>query len=177
MSVRRLSVVGNSGSGKTRIARRIGEQLGIPHVERDAIFHQPGWTPLPEEEFRERVVTVTAAEAWVVDGNYSAVRDLVWLRADTVVWLDLPRATVMRRLAGRTLRRAVTRQELWNTNREPLDNFFRWDPHRSILRWAWTRHHPYRERYATAMADPRWSHLESVRLTSSADADRWVAGL
>ena len=174
---RRISVVGNSGSGKTSMAGRIGERLGVRHVELDAMFHQPGWTPLPEDDFREQVATVTAAEAWVVDGNYSAVRDLVWERADTVVWLDLPRATVMRRLAWRTLGRAVTRQVLWNTNREPLDNLFRWDPHRSILRWAWTRHHAYRERYAAAMDDPRWSHLTFVRLRSPADVDGWLSAL
>lgn len=173
----RVSVVGNSGSGKTTLARRIAEELSVPHVELDAIFHQAGWTPLPRDEFRSRVDAATAGEAWVVDGNYSAVRDIVWERADTVVWLDLPRRTVMRQLTLRTLRRAVTREELWNTNREPLANFLRWDPEQSILRWAWTRHQPNRERYAAAMVDPRWNHLAFVRLTSVADAERWVAAL
>ena len=174
---RRLSVVGNSGAGKTSVAGRIAEKLGIPHVELDAIFHQPGWTALPDDEFRDRVTAATSGDAWVVDGNYSVVRELVWRRADTVVWLDLPRGRVMRQLAGRTLRRAVTRQELWNTNREPLDNFFRWDPERSILRWAWTKHHAYRERYAAEIQDPRWSHLDFVRLTSAAETDRWLSAL
>ena len=43
--VQRLSVVGNSGSGKTTIARRLATGLGIPHLELDAVFHQPDWQP------------------------------------------------------------------------------------------------------------------------------------
>ena len=90
VSMRRVSVVGISGARKTTLARRLAAALEVPHVELDAIFHQPGWTELPVEEFRERVRLELAAEGWVVDGNYTAVRDLVWAAADTVVWLDRP---------------------------------------------------------------------------------------
>ncbi len=106
----RVSVVGNSGSGKTTLAAQIAAGLGVPHLELDAVFHQPGWTELPLEEFRAKVGEVVATERWVVDGNYTAVQDLVWARADTVVWLDYPRLLVMRQIVGRTLRRLVTRQ-------------------------------------------------------------------
>jgi hypothetical protein len=37
--------------------------------------------------FRGRVASVVATERWVIDGNYSKVRDLVWGRAEDVVWL------------------------------------------------------------------------------------------
>jgi adenylate kinase family enzyme len=94
VGVRRVSVVGNSGSGKTRLGRMLAERLGVPFVELDAIFHQAGWQPLPPEEFRARVEAAAAGDGWVIDGNYSTVRDLVWARADTVVWFDLPRLTV-----------------------------------------------------------------------------------
>jgi len=71
-------------------------------VELDAIYHQPDWQPLAAEEFRALVTAAIAADGWVVDGNYSAVRELVWARADTVVWLDPPRLRVMRRIIWRT---------------------------------------------------------------------------
>jgi adenylate kinase family enzyme len=167
--VRRVSVVGNSGSGKTTVAAQIASRLGAPHLELDSIFHQPGWQPLPLNEFRARVADFVAGPAWVVDGNYSDVRDLVWQRADTVVWLDPPRYRVMRRVIWRTLRRVISRAELWNGNREPWTNLFRADPTESIIAWAWTRHRVYQDRYAAAQADPANAHLRFVRLRTRAD--------
>jgi adenylate kinase family enzyme len=166
--VRRVSVVGNSGSGKSTLAAALAARLGVPYVELDSIFHQPGWTELPRDEFRARVGALAAGEEWVIDGNYTAVRDLVWARADTVSWIDLSRPLVMRRVIGRTLRRAVLRQELWNGNREPSSNWLTLDPERSIIMWAWTQHAKYRLRYQEAMADPAWAHLRFIRLRSPA---------
>jgi adenylate kinase family enzyme len=168
--VQRISVVGNSGSGKTTLAARLAAALGVPHLELDSVFHLPGWQPRPAEEFRAIVSGFTAGDAWVVDGNYSKVRDLIWQRADTVIWLDLSRPVIMRQLLRRTLSRMARRTELWNGNRESFANLFRLDPAESILRWAWTQHGRYRDRYASASADPANAHLEFVRLASRADA-------
>jgi len=172
--VRRVLVVGNSGSGKSTLARELAASLGVPHLELDSVNHQPGWVPLPPAEFRRIVATQTAEEGWVIDGNYSAVRPLIWARADTVVWFDLPKRTVIRQIAWRTLRRAVTREELWNGNREPLSNFLSWDPERSVISWAWHNHAKYRARYGAAAADPAYAHLTFVRLTSHRDAARFL---
>lgn len=162
--MQRISVVGNSGSGKSTLARRIAAALDIPHLELDSVFHQPGWQPLETGEFRRRVTEFTAGPAWVVDGNYSKVRDIVWSRADTVLWLDPPRRRVMRQLIPRTLRRMATRAELWNGNREQWRSLLRLDPGESILLWAWTSHHTYRQRYLSAQADPANEHLDFIRL-------------
>jgi adenylate kinase family enzyme len=143
-------------------------------VELDSVFHQADWTPLAEEEFRRRVRAVVAGESWVIDGNYGAVRDLVWARADTVVWLDLPKRTVMRRIVWRTLRRIAGRAELWNGNRERWRNFFTWDPQESVISWAWHKHAANRERFAAAMADPANGHLRFFRLTSPAQVRRFL---
>jgi adenylate kinase family enzyme len=172
--VQRISVVGNSGSGKTTVAARLGAALGVPHLELDAIHHLPGWQPRPAGEFRAIVAEFIAGDAWVVDGNYSKTRELVWQRADTVVWLDLPRPAVMRQLLGRTLGRLVLRTELWNGNRESLAGLFKADPEESILRWAWTQHARYHDRYETASADPAYAHLTFVRLASRAEADEFT---
>jgi adenylate kinase family enzyme len=168
--VRRVSVVGNSGSGKSTLARALATELGVPHIELDAIFHQPGWQPLPAADFRARVDAATVSSGWVVDGNYSTVRDLVWTRADTVVWLDLPRHAVMRQVILRTVRRALLRAELWNGNRERWRNLFARDPDQSLIVWAWQQHAVYQARYTAAMTDPASRHLTFVRLRSRADA-------
>ncbi|GAA2638205.1 hypothetical protein GCM10010399_84400 [Dactylosporangium fulvum] len=163
-------MVGNSGSGKTTVGRALAARLGAPFVELDGIFHQPGWQPLETGEFRRRVEEAVAGDDWVVDGNYSAVRDLVWDRADTVVWFDLPRRTVMRQVVIRTLWRGLTRQELWNGNRERLRDLLNSDPEESVIRWAWTQHGKYCRRYRAAATDPRYARLTFVRIASRADA-------
>ena len=153
----------------------MAELIGAPYVELDSIQHQPGWTPSPAEEFRARVDELTSGETWVVDGNYSTVReDLVWPRADTVVWLDLPKAVVMRQILRRTAGRVLRRTELWNGNRETLRNALSRDPDRSVVMWAWTTHSSVHDRYRVAAEDPRWSHLRFVRLTSRAAVDAFL---
>jgi adenylate kinase family enzyme len=173
--VRRVSVVGNSGSGKSTLASKLAAILGVPHLELDSVFHQPGWEPLPADEFQWVVELQAGEDGWVIDGNYNAVRPIVWARADTVVWLDLPRRTVMRQVTWRTVRRTVTREELWNGNREPLVNFLSWVPEESIISWAWHSHAKYRTRYGAAAADPANAHLTFIRLTSRRDATRFLA--
>jgi len=172
--VRRVAVVGNSGSGKTTFGRQLASALGLRFVELDAIYHQPDWEPLPREVLRRRVAEIVAEDAWVVDGNYSAVRDLVLARADTIVWLDLSRLTVTRQIVWRTLRRAITRAELWNGNRESWRAVLSRDPAKSIILWSWTRHTRYRERYAKLTADPSYAHLNVLRISSTSQAQRLV---
>ena len=175
-SVRRISVVGTSGSGKSTVARELAAAIGVPHLELDSVFHQPDWAPLPAEEFRQRVTAAIAGDGWVIDGNYSVIRDLVWARADTVVWLDLPKRTVMRQLVWRTLRRVAGRQELWNGNTERWRNFFSWNPEVSVIAWGWHKHGEYRVRYGAAANDPAHAHLDFIRLSSRRDVARFLAG-
>ena len=172
--VRRVSVVGTSGSGKSTLARGLAEILGVPHLELDAVHHQPGWAPLPTDEFRRIVAARAAAGGWVIDGNYGRVRDLVWARADTVVWLDLPKRTVMRQVVWRTLRRVALRRELWNGNRERWRNFLTWNPEQSVISWAWHKHAPDHAKYAAAAADPASAHLRFIRLASRRDVARFL---
>jgi adenylate kinase family enzyme len=172
--MRNVSVVGNSGSGKSTIARALAAQLGVAWVELDALFHQPDWQPLPIDELRLKVAAAIAADGWVVDGNYSAVRDLVWARADTVVWVDPPRWRGMRRIVWRSLKRAGFRTTLWNGNRERWRNLFSLNPETSIIAWAWHRHAVYRLRYAAAASapEPEWAQLQFIRIQSRADLRR-----
>ncbi len=174
LAVRRVSVVGVSGSGKTTLARALAARLNAPHVELDAIFHQPGWVGLDDKEFARRVDAATTGDSWVVDGNYSRIQELVWSRADTVIVLDLPRWRVMSQLLVRTLRRSWTGQELWNGNRESARNLIRMDPEQNILLWSWTHHSKNRLRYRAAPADPRWSDLAFLSARSRREVQALV---
>jgi adenylate kinase family enzyme len=139
-------------------------------VELDALFHGPNWTP--SQTFVDDVRAATAAGAWVVDGNYGAYLDvLVWDRADTVVWLDLPRTTTVRRAVARTARRVLLRTELWNDNRERLRTVLRAT---HPIRWTWQTFHTNRAKYESRWADPRFGHVTKVRLRSPAEVSSWL---
>jgi len=172
--VQRVSVVGTSGAGKSTLARSLAVALDADFLELDSVNHQADWMPLPTPEFRRRVASAVAGERWVVDGNYSKVRDLVWGRADTVVWIDLPRRTVMRRVIWRSFRRVAGRVELWNGNRERWRNLFALDKEESVISWAWQTHTANRAKFEAAMADPANGHLRFVRLSSPAAVRRFL---
>jgi adenylate kinase family enzyme len=168
---RRILVAGTSASGKTTLASRIGEELGVRHVEIDALFHGPGWTT--RATFEAEVDAFSAATTWVTEWQYSAVRARLAERADLLVWLDLGRSTVMRRVVQRTVRRRLRREVLWNGNVEPpLWTFFT-DPEH-IVRWAWATHHKSGPRIA-AVRQQR-PGLVIVRLPDSRAVERWVNG-
>lgn len=168
-----------SGSGKSTLSRTIAERLGVPCTELDAIHHLPNWEALPTAELVAEVERRTQGDGWVVDGNYrEAVREgPVWERADTVVWLDLPRRTAVRQVTWRSLRRAITREELWNGNRERLRDVCSLDPMRSMPVYVWTQYERKKAYLEAAMTDPARAHLTWVRLRSHAEADAWLATL
>ncbi len=174
--MKRISVVGSSGSGKTTVARRLAEALSVPHVELDALHWEENWSPATKAELSERVRAATAGETWVVDGNYwSKIGSQVWAGADTVVWVSPPRWRATWQAATRTVRRAITRQDLWGGNRESLRGLMVWRGEDSILWWAWTTYGQTQERYAQAMSDPQWRHITFYRLRTRREIDRFIA--
>src|SRR5688500_20311522 len=98
----RLLFLGTSGSGKTTAARAAAARLGLPHCELDAIRHGPNWAETPDDQFRAIVADIAARDAWVIDGDYRMVRDLLVARATRVVWLHPPRRDVMAQVIWRS---------------------------------------------------------------------------
>jgi hypothetical protein len=172
--VDRINVIGNSNAGKTTLARTLAARLGAPHVELDALFWGTEWTPVPTEEFRQRVADALAAPAWVADGGYQVARDIIWGRADTIVWLDYPLRVVLRRWLVRTVQRIRSQDEFWpgTGNRESLRNALR----PSGLLWWIVRHHRGKRRRTLERLAVR-PDLHLVRLRSPREADRWLATL
>ena len=154
----RYVVIGTSGAGKTTFARTLAARLAVPHVELDALHWDAGWTPCPTPEFRERVAHAIVGERWVADGNYTAVREVLWARATHIVWLDFGRSVVFPRVLTRTLRRAIRRETLWAGNRESLHRAFL--SRQSILLWSLTTFARNREKFSPLRADPAYAHLE-----------------
>ncbi|HOU15824.1 MAG TPA: adenylate kinase [Anaerolineae bacterium] len=169
---RRIVVIGTTCAGKTTLARDLGERLRVPHVELDALHWGPNWTPAPTETFRAAVAEALSGEAWTTDGNYSKAQDIIWGRADTLIWLDYAFPVILWRLITRTLRRVVTREPLWHGNQETWRGaFFSRD---SLFMWAITTHHKRRQRTLQRLQDLAYQHLTVVRLHSPKATRAWL---
>lgn len=162
----RVAVIGTSGSGKTVFARELARILNRHHIELDMLHWGPSWTPRPD--FASLVEDAVAGDTWVLDGNYSSVRHLVWPRATAIVWLNYPFHIVFSRALSRTVRRLLTREVLFAGNTESfstsfmsLDGIPGW-----VLRTYWRR----RREYAALFAQDRFRHLELFEVTAPAQA-------
>ena len=86
----RIAVMGGAGSGKSTVARRLGDSLGLQIVHLDRLAFGPGWGRVDAATFRARLARLIEPAAWVVEGVYPEVADLVLSRADLTIWLDQP---------------------------------------------------------------------------------------
>ena len=164
----RIAVVGSSGSGKTTLARRIASEIGIPHLELDSIYWGPNWTPRPE--FTQLVRDATLTDKWVIEGNYRLVRDLIWRRAEAIVWLNLPLNIILRRATIRTLHRIWRRESTHGGNRETL---FRTLLSPNGVPWWILRSHARRRReYRRLFEGMTYPHLIVFEVHSAVEADR-----
>ncbi|GIK37908.1 MAG: hypothetical protein BroJett011_17410 [Chloroflexota bacterium] len=167
----RVAIIGTSCSGKTTLARTLADFWQVPHIELDALHWQPNWTPRPLAEFRALTGAVVAAERWVLDGNYHQVRDLVWGRATTLVWLNYPFHLVFWRALTRTTRRVLWQEELYNGNRETFREAFL--SRESILWWVITTYHRRRREYPALFTQPAYAHLQVIELHAPAEV-KWL---
>jgi adenylate kinase family enzyme len=171
----RIVVVGTSCSGKTSYAKRLAEILGSPHVELDALHWNPNWVEKPLQEFRALVTGAVAADRWIVDGNYTPVRDLVWPRATCVIWLNYSFPLVMARAMRRTLSRAISREELFSGNKESLRMAF--FSRESILLWVLSTHRGRRRRFEQLKRSDAYPHLRWFEFKTTPQAEQFLKSL
>ncbi|HWN20997.1 MAG TPA: hypothetical protein VNP93_03420 [Gaiellaceae bacterium] len=168
--MKRIAIVSSASSnGKTTLGRELAHRLDVPFHELDALHHGPGWTEASPEELRARVEPLLTGDGWVVDGYYRGkLGDLVPRSAELVVWLDLPVRVWLPRLVRRTMRRIVTREELWSGNRETFRNVF--FSRNSLLYYSLRSHFRRRRAYTDELAP-----FDVVRLRTPKEVERWLA--
>jgi energy-coupling factor transporter ATP-binding protein EcfA2 len=170
----RILILGRTGSGKTTLARQLAAALHVPHVELDSLYFGPEFSTAPLPVLRERTRAAIAGDRWVTDGNKRAVRDLVWPRADTIVWLDYPLGVSFWRLAKRARQRtSVLKAQAAETGRTtglPLQFLA---AARGVLT-ALRSHAGQRRDYPRMFAEPANQHLAVVRLRSPRATRQWL---
>lgn len=168
----RISVIGSSCCGKSTFAKTLSEITGVRHIAIDDIAWMPGWQERDKEELRRLIGREAEAEEWIIDGNYTRTRDLVWPRVTLVIWLDLPFRVVFPRAVKRTIGRAVSREEVFPGCRESLrmallksDSMIYY-----VARTFWYR----RRRIEGLFREPRYSSIAYLRLRSTLEVERFL---
>jgi adenylate kinase family enzyme len=170
----RILVVGVTGAGKSTLAHTLSSHLGLPHHEMDALyFNGPNWAV--NDKLTEDVSRLTAEPRWIIDSlGYPEVRDLLWDRADTVIWLDYPKRVIMPRVLRRSIRRTVTREVIFGGNRETWTG---WLSREHPAWWAWSQHGTRRREVERRVRDPRFAPLDTLRFGHPQDTAAWLTSL
>jgi adenylate kinase family enzyme len=173
----RSIVVGNSGSGKTTFARELAAKLNQPYVELDVLHWLPGWRERPREVFASLIEQATAGDRWVVDGNYGKMREHTthWSRATAVVWLNYSLTTNFLRGLRRTLRRSITREELFSGNHETFYRQFL--SRESLLLWILSNQARSRRNLSNLRNSKHYAQLSWIEFRVPADANDFLASI
>ncbi len=171
--IRRVSVIGTSGSGKSTFARRLAAKMNAPHIELDQLYWGPDWSEPADEVFFPKIEAALSADTWVIDGNYKRIEPIKWARVQLVIWLDYPLPLTLYRVTRRALSRILTQRELWpgTGNRETWAKLFGKD---SIVRWSYNTHASNIEKYERTINDPRYGHITFLRLRSPRQAEQFL---
>ena len=173
--LQRVVVIGSSCAGKTTFARELARRLDSTHIELDAIHWMPNWVAREREEFRQLVAGTITAKHWVADGNYSAVRNVLWPRATAIIWLNYSFGIVARRAIRRTLRRTLWNEELYAGNRESLRCAFL--SRDSILWWIIKTFRRHRREFQELRTDNTFPNLQWIEFRTPTEATNFLQSL
>ena len=166
----RIVVIGSSGSGKSTLSEKLAEKLEISRVQLDAINWLPNWVERDADEFLRLVDQNTPPDgSWVVDGNYSRIRHVVWPRAQFIVWLNYPFHIVFWRIVKRTTARVFNQTELFSGNRETFKKAFLSTD--SMILWFLKTYHRRRRQYRAAVNSEEYKHVQFLELNHPSQSD------
>ncbi len=173
--LKKINVVGTSGSGKSTFSKRLSKILNGSYIEMDKIFWGPNWYWPSDEEFFSKLQNELRQDSWILDGNYTRTIPIKWEKVDTVIWLDYPFLITLFRAIRRAFLRSLTQEELWEGtgNRESFKkSFFSND---SIILWMIKTHNQVRKKYESYIVDSKFSHIKFIRLRSDRDVEFFLA--
>jgi adenylate kinase family enzyme len=172
-----MVVIGSTSSGKSTLASRLAEKIGANFIELDALHWEPNWVEAEDEVFRKRVEAAVKANDWVVAGNYHTVRDLVWPKAQAVIWLDYSLPVLFWRLLTRTIRRSAVRERLFSDNIESIWTHLKLWSEDSLFHWLFKTYWRRKREYPQLFSAAQHRHLKVIHFKSPREASEWFACL
>jgi adenylate kinase family enzyme len=87
--MQRIVIFGNSGSGKSTMARRLSREHGLPHLDLDQLaWSSPGIRRPLAETAQEIHAYMTAESEWIAEGCYADLLELLLPQATEVRFLN-----------------------------------------------------------------------------------------
>jgi adenylate kinase family enzyme len=165
--MKRVLVIGSSGSGKSTFSRRLGETTGLQVIHLDVLHWKPNWTEPSKDEWEKTVENALKGDEWIIDGNYSGTMEMRIRASDTVIFLDFPRVLCVYRVLKRVvLYRKGNRPDV----AEGCDEKFDW----TFVKWVWnfpTRTKPKVEAWLKAVEGEK----TIIRLKSKSEVEDFFA--
>ena len=174
---KRVVVIGVTSSGKSTLAETLARRFDMDFVELDALHWEPNWQGAPPEIFRVRVEKAIQAEKWSVAGNYHVVRDMIWPKAEAILWLDYPFRIVFWQLTRRTYKRWRTKEVLWGTNVEPFFSHFKLWSQESLFHWLFRTYWRRKREIPFLLSQPEHQHLKLIQFRHPRETERWLKSL
>ena len=173
--MKRIAIIGTSCSGKTYLAKQLAYAHDIPHIELDELHWKPNWQEHSDEEFCKMVSNAISGDAWVIDGNYSVVRERIWSKVETIIWLNYPLSIVLFRAIKRSIIRAFTKEKLFSGNIETFrQSFFSRD---SIILWVLKTHYKRKRTYKLLLNTDAMKHVEIMIFRHPKQARDYIQNL
>jgi len=175
-SIQRINVVGTSGCGKSTFSKKLAAITGYPYMEIDQIFWEPNWRVPDDNIFFGKLELALEKDTWVLDGNFTRTIPIKWKNVQMVIWLDYSFFRIVSRVIIRSIRRAITRKELWEGtgNKESFKKLFSKE---SIVLWSINHYKSNKVQYDIMMSDKKYSHIRFVRLSSPGAAQKFLSSV
>ena len=162
--MKKVAIVGCGGSGKSHVARALGDVLDAPVTHLDAAFYDDEWNELPMEKFAAVQRDLVAREKWVIDGNYNSTLQIRLEACDTVVLMDVSTLAALWGVFSRQLRHGAGHKG------NGVHNRIHW----GVIKYVATYRRKMRPRVMAKIDQFAIGHADVVLLTSRRQTRRWL---
>jgi len=168
---KRIIVFGSTGAGKSTLVEHISREFHLPLINMDTLSREAGKSKTPMETFALSTQKSVENDSWILDGSYAIVQDIIWPRAEAIVWLDYSVWVVTWRLIKRSLYRIFLRKKPERPSKaKPISA----EKRTQTYLWSILTHNKRRQQYFAALYSSKNKHLHIIRLCNPKDTSKWL---
>jgi len=98
---KKIAIIGNAGSGKTTLSKKIAQITDLPLKHLDRYFWKPNWQEPNRKEFKKTHDLLCDQGEWIIEGISTKTAQYRFERADVIIFLDTSKWTCLYRISKR----------------------------------------------------------------------------